>query len=198
MKPSKLEPSLFMVIDITKVEETRIRFIATNERAVLLGKLYQAEHPGRKCIAPQLQGRGFSQLDKLALQYLFWNTFNKTPNENYEQLLADCLTESKNLQVNQTEIAGLQASLSLFSNTLSSNDKPSKDKPEKAPKSENSAPKATSTCGVVWDIAEKLFVKNNNVIPERKAVIDACVEEGLHPATASTQFAKWKKTKEPK
>lgn len=188
--------SYYMVIDTTKVEETKIKFVAENERATLLGRLYKAEHPGRTCIAPPVEGRGFSKLDKLALQYLFWNTFGKTPNEDYQILLKEALEETLKLEVNQSEISILQASLAEFGDLGPSGAPvPKKEPKPKAEKTGLEVPKATSTCGVVWDIAEKMFIANGNVIPERKAFIDACVEEGLHPATASTQFAKWKKTK---
>lgn len=44
----------------------------------------------------------------------------------------------------------------------------------------------------VWEIADRIFADKGI---DRAAIIEACVAEGINPATAATQFSKWKKTK---
>ena len=186
---------MYMVIDVTKVEETKIRFVANIERATLLGKIYQVEHPGRKCIAPPLEGRGFSALDKLVLQYLYWNTFGETPPEDYQELIIKAVEKAGKLEVNNSEPSSLRATLAGFEGVTSSSSEPKAPKPPKVKSAEGDTPKATSTCGLVWAIADRMFEANHKQFPERKAFLDECEKEGIHPATASTQFAKWKKSK---
>lgn len=46
-------------------------------------------------------------------------------------------------------------------------------------------PKEGTDCRKVWDLATKLG-------PDRAAVIEAAVKANINPATASTQFARWR------
>lgn len=50
------------------------------------------------------------------------------------------------------------------------------------------------TTGQVWDIADSLVVDGK--MPERTAILDACVDAGINRATAATQFASWKRFQE--
>lgn len=69
------------------------------------------------------------------------------------------------------------------------------DKPDATPSrtSSTGAPRAKSDVAsptkLVWDIADSMPGA------ERKAVIAACVAQGVHPSTASTQFYRWQKAK---
>ena len=196
MAKDKLNPILYMVIDVTTTESTCIRFVTNNERAVLLGQTYMNDHPGRKCIAPIIEARSFSKLDKLALQYLFWNTFNKAPNEDYGQLLQDCLTNTLQFPIDYSEIGSLQAlkDLSIANSPVlpDGNIKPPKIKKEKT---ENLIPKVTSTCGFVWDICAKVKKDSNLKIDDkalRGLVMEACEKEGINKSTAAVQWSKWR------
>ena len=51
----------------------------------------------------------------------------------------------------------------------------------------SSAPSKGATAKV-WEIADR-------VGPDRKAIIDACIAEGINQATAATQYSKWKKAR---
>lgn len=55
-------------------------------------------------------------------------------------------------------------------------------------------PRAGSSTGRVWDIADSFKDKYGTDKELRKAVIDACVAEGINSSTASVQFGKWKAT----
>lgn len=67
----------------------------------------------------------------------------------------------------------------------------------KAP-NESAKPRSAGATGRVWEIADK--VESDNPTKEgkelRALIINACVKSGINPATASTQYSKWKKSKE--
>ncbi|QBQ71142.1 hypothetical protein S0112_002 [Shewanella phage S0112] len=56
-------------------------------------------------------------------------------------------------------------------------------------------PKEGSSTGKVWDICDDALEHFGDIHSKemRKQIIDFCVESGINPATANTQFAKWKK-----
>lgn len=53
-------------------------------------------------------------------------------------------------------------------------------------------PKAGTATGRVWEIADALSKKTKKPI-ERKAVLEATAGEGINPATAATQYGRWRK-----
>ena len=193
-----IPPVLYMVINVTKIETTRILFVADNQRAILLGQNYESEHPGQKVIAPVMEARGFSKLDKLALQYLYWNTFQEKPNENYSQLLQDCLTKAKLIEPNQSELAMLNAANITFEKAAAKEEN-SSTKPPKVPKTASeSVPKKTSTCGLVWDLCEKVLSESGLIVGDkalRTLIMKACEDEGINSSTSAVQYGKWSKTK---
>jgi hypothetical protein len=70
-----------------------------------------------------------------------------------------------------------------------------KKKPAPAPKAK-AEPSSRPNSGVtkrVWEIADSLT--NGSGTINRSAVLAACVDAGINPATASTQFSKWRKSK---
>ena len=75
----------YMLIDVTTVEATRVLLVATLRQVQLHGRLAQAQ--GKKVIAPPLEGRGLAKLEKLPLQYLYWSVCQKTPPEEYSELV---------------------------------------------------------------------------------------------------------------
>lgn len=72
---------------------------------------------------------------------------------------------------------------------------PPQPKEERDPNAPAPRPKSTSMTGIVWLIADEQFVLAGNQMPDRKAVIDACVAEEINASTASTQYSKWKTSK---
>ena len=179
----------YMLIDVTAVETTAVLAIATNPRVVLLGKIQQAQ--GRKVIAPPLEGRSFSKLEKLPLQYLYWSICKETPPDDYSELLRRCLTKLDAMPADETPLEELEREVARLypEEPVSREEK----KVPRDPGAPPARPKAASTTGRVWEIADSLM--NVNALPERKAVIAACEAEGINPATASTQYGKWKASK---
>ena len=71
-----------------------------------------------------------------------------------------------------------------------------KDKPkkEKAPRDEQNGvvrPKTGTKTGRVWEISDEVSRKAGEPAP-RKDVMDACAKEGINPATAATQYGRWR------
>lgn len=56
-------------------------------------------------------------------------------------------------------------------------------------------PKAGSTTGKVWDIADEISQTISDPKALRKAVIERCTQEGINSSTASVQFGKWKNSR---
>jgi hypothetical protein len=180
----------YMLIDTTVLEETRVIAVALLRQVELMGRLQQAA--GRKVIAPPLDGRGFSALDRLPLQYLYWNTTHLPPSEDYGELVKLCQEAVEKIPVDQTPLVDLEREVARVCPQESTS--ATTTKAPKAPKDPSARPKGISTCGLVWEIADRLYELSGK-IPERKEVIEACVKEEINPATASTQFGKWKASK---
>lgn len=53
-------------------------------------------------------------------------------------------------------------------------------------------PSPSGATGKVWLIADRVHAEKGL---DRKAIIDACIAEGINPATAGTQYSRWKKSK---
>lgn len=178
----------YMLIDVTNVESTAVIAIAALRPVVLLGKVHAAQ--GRKVIAPPFEGRSFAKLDKLVLQYLYWNVCKETPPDEYGELVRNCLAKLNALPEDATPIEDLEREVArLYPET------PVSAPTEKAPREPGAPPprpKATSTTGRVWEIADRMREAGST---DRKAVIAACEAEGINPSTASTQYGKWKASK---
>ena len=184
----KFEPTIYMLIDITILEETKVILVAPLKSVELLGKIQQAQ--GKIVIAPPLEGRGFSKLEKSQLQYLYWNTCNQTPPEDYGVLVAACLEVLLKLPLDNTSIANLEKEVArLYPDGPGTEAVQPKD-----PNAPPSRPRTAGATGKVWEIADRLFEENGG-LPERKTVLAACEADGVNAATASTQFSKWKASK---
>lgn len=57
----------------------------------------------------------------------------------------------------------------------------------KTPHGERERSTVVNPTRLVWRIADEMVGK------ERKEIIARCIAEGIHPSTASTQYAKWRK-----
>lgn len=203
--------SLYMVIRTTNNEHAQILYVAEMEIATLLGQLYRAEHPDQKCIAPPLEGRGFAKIDLAMLQYVYWNTFQSTPPEDYTELIKQCVERASKIEVTHANPESLRAELALFGTEIVVNKKgeitkeikekkvPKPPKAAKAPRQPRSEsdiktdrPRAGTTTGLVWDIIDKHFANVKDVKVLRNVALEECKNEGLNPSTFSVQFGKWR------
>lgn len=208
---SKQPKQLYMVVRVTTNEDSKILYVADLEQATLLGQLYMLEHPGQKCIAPPLEGRGFSKIEMLQLQYVFWNTFEKTPASEYAQLVQDCIAEAKKLVQPEISTASLMAQVAAYggpisasTNTVPKAPKQPKVKAEKVakepsqpkePRQPGDRPKSGSTTGMVWDILDKNFETIQDLKELRTVSLAEFINEGQSSSTFSVQFGKWKASK---
>lgn len=193
----------YMVINVTTLEGTMVLNVADLPRSVLWGRIYKAK--GNQVIAPPIEGRGFSKLTLEQLQYLYWNLTQQPPSGDFGELVRLLVEVVKTIKEDDTPIATLEAEVA----RLCPDEPAGEPKPEKKAREPRAAgeaperPKATSTTGLVWDLADQQFgilhpsgdasTADWKII--RAGVMDACETEGINSATAATQYSKWKAAK---
>lgn len=210
----------YVGINITSNEHAKVLFVTDNERAALLGRLYMLQHPGQKVVAPPLEGRSFSKFEKELNQYLFWNSFQQTPPEDYSLLLKSLVLECEKIQVSETDLPWLKAELANYNydvelTTTGHNyvmgkvpnpprpkvQKEQTEKKEKVPKEpkapraegEPIRPKPNSTCGIIWQVLDEQYENEKDFKELKKICQEILVQkEGINASTFSVQFTKWK------
>lgn len=80
-------------------------------------------------------------------------------------------------------------------NVVKAPKEPKEPRAPKEPGEASSRPKAGSSTGKVWDIADEIAVSITDEKALRKSVIDKCVQEGINKSTASVQFGKWRNSR---
>jgi hypothetical protein len=188
----------YMILDVTNVVEIKLLYITDIRRAVHRGYILKAA--GRQVIAPPLEGRSFSKLYKLQLQYLYYQlSGGQTPPEDYHELAQGCFELAKKFQTDTESLDDLIAKVAELWTSLAINDSgsvppPSSTEGGRIPAPQAERPKAKGVTGQVWEIADRLYQAAGNSMPDRKLVMEECAATGINSATAATQFAKWKKT----
>ena len=201
----------YMIIDVTTPEAAKVLRVAEMTNCQLWGRLYQAE--GKKVVAPPVEGRGFGKLDLLQLQYLYWSLHQTTPPEDYAALVRGCLDTVDAMPLDHTDTVWLQGEVDRLApsvtdaTTAQDGAKPAPKAP-KAPKAPttpadpNGRPKASSTTGLVWDLADTAYatvVTDGAAEPDWKAVraelARLCAHEGINAGTMGVQYGKWKASK---
>lgn len=189
----------YMIINTTTLEGTRVLKVADSTRAILWGRIYKAE--GCEVIAPPLEGRGFSKLTLEQLQYLYWNLTQQPPSSEFAELVRKLVEIVKTISEDETPIATLEAEVArLYPDDASA---PKAEKKIHVPGEAPERPKATSTTGRVWELADQQFgilhpgndASTADWKTIRIGVMDACKVEGINSATAATQYSKWKASK---
>lgn len=170
----------YMLIETSPAEARLLLMAPSMQAAQLHGQLAKAR--GVTVIAPPVEIRGFAQLTELALQSFYRNLCHAEPPEARDELVAGCLAKLCDYPEDTTSLAELEEALARIK----------ADAPEPA-SHHKSRQKGESTTARIWALAEGLTA--NKILAERQAVIQACLAEGINPATASTQFGKWKASK---
>ena len=198
-------PDLYMVIDVTDLPNTRILYVATLQAAAALGRIRKADN--REVIAPPIEGRSFAKLSQEQLQYLFWNTTQTAPSDNYETLCRDMLAAAEALPVDTTPLEDLEREVQrLYPDDATTASLPKAEKKAREPRAPgepHERPKATSTTGRVWEIADaQIAALCPGISPAnvdwkalRTVIVAACEAEGINKATAATQYSKFKASK---
>ncbi len=188
----------YMVLDTTTTEGIKFLAVETLHKAAAWGQIYK--HQGMTVIAPPLEGRGFAKLSLVQLQYLFWNVFQQTPPSEMPALTDPLKKYAEAFPEGEMSLEQLQAIVAdLYPQGVGG--APAVAKPPREPRAPGSPtdrPKANSTTGLVWDICDREHTKLQNsedwkVV--RAAIMGACEHEGINPATAATQYSKWKAAK---
>jgi hypothetical protein len=183
----------YLILDSSTLESSKVLCVAQDaERANLLAKIATAGNDSVSVFP--LEGRSFSKLEKLQLQYVFWNNFQIAPPEDYAELLRECLARFSEYPVDSVPVSALLVAVRKLYPNEETNPIPKGKPSEVTP----TRPRAVSTTGRVWELADVCFAKVGNVFtPElRKNVIAACTVDGINESTSSTQYSRWKKAKE--
>lgn len=53
-------------------------------------------------------------------------------------------------------------------------------------------PKPGTKTGRIWEVADELSAQLGHPVPRRK-VLEVAISEGMNPATAATQYGRWRK-----
>lgn len=188
----------YMVLDTTTTEGVKFLAVEILHKASAWGQIYK--HQGLTVIAPPLEGRGFAKLDLLQLQYLYWNTFQQTPPADMALLVPHLLAYGEKFPEGEMSVEQLQAIVAdLYPNGVTGAPAVAKaPKEPKAPGTPSERPKANSTTGLVWDICDRELDKmtsKDDWKTVRAAIMAACEFDGINPATAATQYSKWKAAK---
>lgn len=195
---------LYMLIDVTTVEGTSVLKVAPMKEIQAWGKIFTAQ--GKKVIAPPLEGRGFAKLEPLQLQYLFWNTCAQTPPSEYELLVEGCKYWVELVAVDKTPLVDLEREVTKLAPVTpepartETGRQPAERKPRATSSTPSERPKGTSTTGRVWEIADNVLGGTGassvqDWKPIRAEIMKRCEAEGINPATAATQYSKWKASK---
>lgn len=188
---------LYMLIDMTELEHTKVIALGNMRRVQLLGRLRAAE--GKTVIAPPVEGRGLARLTKEQLQYLYWNTCQHSPPEEYAQLVQECLARINEIQPNEEHIPSLEflvKQLEVQEGRMADGMLVDPD----APKVPN-RPKGTTTTGIIWTICDEVvaeLLKGAAVVdwkPIRAEAWKRCDNEGFNSGTFGVQYGKWKAAK---
>ena len=180
---------LYMVIDTTTTKTTKILYIAELQASQYWGRILT--HRGLKVIAPALEAKGFTKLDHLDLQYLYWNTFGETPPDIYAELVQHCFARAKLLEIDKTDIRELEYQVKKIEEQQAAG-LPAAPAAAAGEPQNSHRPRTAGATAKVWEIADQMAAAAGGAIPDRKALIDECVRQGINASTASTQFSKWK------
>ena len=157
-------------------------------------------------IGPFMQ-KTFSQFQERQLMALYKNTFGEELTlRPYPEMLREVLFKARQIECDPTTLLELKKRLTEKYPEDSAHYSQLKPwatqpigngpAPQKSPNSGPiGAPKAGSTTGRVWEIADEEFAKLPDLKACRKLIIAKCVAQGINPATAATQYSKWAQAK---
>ena len=185
-----VDATLYMLIDKTVIEKMHVVMVGDMKHIQLHGKILEAE--GKTVIGPVVAGRSLAKLDKLQLQYLYWNLTNgQAPTEDYSQLIQDTLALINQIEPTKDNLAALQLVID--------NKVPPPQTPTAPPPIVR--PKGTTTTGIIWAICDEVLEDlYDGKLPDdwkelRAEVAVRCRHEGFAEGTLSVQYSKWKKSK---
>lgn len=200
----------YVIINVTTLEGTGVLAVGSLKQIQFMGRLAKAD--GYTVMAPPLEGRGLSRLSEDQAKWLYWNMFQQAPGDYQDCIIAikAKLDEWPDAPVSVEQLEqmciarGLDGTLSTPADTPSDNTQEG-GKPEKikrAPRvpraqgDDPARPAPGSTTGKVWTICDELSANRTKDV-SRAEIMAACTAAGINPATAGTQYAKWKKASQP-
>lgn len=145
----------------------------------------------------------WSKLDRMEALMLYRNMTGMVRNMmDYPTVLDDLAAIAKALPETTIEPSPLPPGEEEYVIPVSSPPKTAPQAPRSHPKPESKPnpkpPSVKGSTGRVWEIADEVYggFPETPIKELRGLVIAACIEAGIHPATAATQWSKWKKAKQ--
>jgi len=139
--------------------------------------------------------RSFGMYTEEELKYFYLNTSGRkiAPTMMHGALVQGLIDLCGELPVDNTSVDDLKAQLGRPLPKVSTKPVPTTKREVQATRSaaKLNRPKEGTATGKVWSIADSF--KTSEAIPDKKAVVAACVEQGINPSTAAVQFSKWKR-----
>lgn len=187
---------LYMLVDTSVT--AKVLLVAPMREVQLHARLVAAKHPGIRLLAPPVEGRSFSKLDPSHLMHLISN-FGAVPDEDYAARVQQAVELVSGLKPDPTPLAALEREVVKCHAPEPDLNHP-EPKPVAAPKPKKerstefkdpARPKAGTTTGLVWDMADALRAKLGR-LPTSKEMVADCEREGIKAGTVSVQFGKWK------
>lgn len=200
--PHEQQQTLYMLLDVTSQSGTCLLAKAAFREVQIMGTLAKAN--GRQVIAPPVAARGLSALTLEQLQFLFWNMTQTRPSDNFAELIQATFALVVAFPQDKTPLDQLQrmvAELPSADDAATPAPVVAAPKPIKAAAGNSERPKPDSVTGKVWTICDNVLNENGcsegdanafNWKALRAKIIAACEQAGINPATATTQFSKYK------
>lgn len=157
----------------------------SEEQAMLWAEIRSPE----SAVVLLCDGRSYSIFTDPELRELLFNaTGAKVEGGSYGQVLEYLKNRLQELPCDDTIAEEL---LEILAKKRQAPDAALQEQKEKA-----QAPRHGGISAKVWELAELCSKENPDVsVPElRKIIIDRCTKEGINLSTASTQYARWKKS----
>lgn len=197
------------------IDTSNMRFIAQADQRVLSGLVYIQYPHVNTYLAPADETRTYSKFSHAELKLLYVNTTGfQHEGTDYNALLQSC--RALGLQAPSCEIPlhVLEAQIhsidhrdeeprTAMKDFPVAKVKPAVAKAERSPSDPSPRPKAGTSTGLVWDIADKVLDEMGGDISAqvldqkalRKVIIERATAQGINPATVQVQFSKWKASK---
>lgn len=187
---------LYMLVDTSVT--AKVLLVAPMLEVQLHARMVAHANPGIRLIAPPVEGRSFTKFSPSHLAHLIAN-LGATPDEDYAARVQQAAELVSGLTPDPTPLAALQRQADKLHLPPPDLNHP-EPKPVAAPKPKKerstefkdpARPKAGTTTGLVWDMADALRAKLGR-LPTSKEMVADCEREGIKAGTVSVQFGKWK------
>lgn len=190
----------YMLLDTTT--SAKLVLVSQLREVQLHARIYAADNPGVRLLAPPVEGRSFAKLTQNQLTHLIYG-LGEEPKGDYSAQCVQALMLVEKVAPNDTPLASLEREaerralpepdLNAPKEKVASPPKaPPKEKKHDTSFANPERPKEGTTTALVWTLADELKAKLGRD-PSSKEIVERCEQEGIKAGTASVQAGKWRK-----